>query len=199
MATDDLKARMADVATFGYMPAAARLALQQGVKRIEALEAQLAARDAEIAACEPYLKPEQTPAERMKQDKEEILGLMKLLEKTKWALHDAVTTNVENCRQRDWWKHAHTTVEAELTSNERQVDDLKASLTDVAWGLDTAKNALAWAARRMACPEYGNVVQNDANNAGRVLSRANDALASFSAIASGDYAKGQTDAQQGDA
>ena len=49
MATDDLKARMADVATFGYMPAAARLALQQGVKRIEALEAQLAAAEGVLA------------------------------------------------------------------------------------------------------------------------------------------------------
>jgi hypothetical protein len=47
--TDDLKARMKQEATYGYMPHAARLALQEGAARIEALEAQLAARDAEIA------------------------------------------------------------------------------------------------------------------------------------------------------
>lgn len=68
--------------------------------------------EALLAACEPYLKPQQTPADRMKQDHEEILGLMRMLqqekervEKVKWALQDAVTVNAENCRQRD--KHQH--------------------------------------------------------------------------------------------
>ena len=88
------------------------------------MEADLAA---SLSGCEEYLKPGQTPAERMKQDHEEILGLMKLLEKTKWALQDAVSTNAENCRQRDWWRHAHGTVEAELTANERKVNELIAA------------------------------------------------------------------------
>ena len=101
------------------------------------------ARNLVLYGCEPYLKVGQTPAERMKQDQEEILGLMKLLETTKWALQDAVTTNVENCRQRDWWKHAHSEVEAELTANERKVDALLASL-------EAAANALVWAERRLA-------------------------------------------------
>lgn len=138
-----------------------------------------------VADCAAYLKEGQTPAERMAQDHADILALMKMLEATKWALQDAISTNAENCRQRDWWKHAHATVEAELTANERKLDKLRASLADAAWGLDTAKNALAWAARRMACFEYGNVVQNDANNAGRVLSRARVTLANFSVTGKG--------------
>ena len=120
------------------------------------------ARNLALAGCEPYLKCGQTPAERMKQDQDDILGLMKLLEKTKWALQDAVSTNAENCRQRDWWKHAHATVEAELTANERKVDALLAAL-------EAAANALAWAERRMACPAYAEVIANDERNARAAL------------------------------
>lgn len=85
-----------------------------------------------------------------------------LLEKTKWALQDAVSTNAENCRQRDWWKHAHGTVEAELTANERKVDALLVAL-------EAAANALAWAERRMACPAYAEVIANDERNARAAL------------------------------
>jgi hypothetical protein len=58
--------------------------------------------------CETYLKPGQTHADRMKQDHNDILALMKMLErekrrveKLKWALNDCIKTNVENARLRD--------------------------------------------------------------------------------------------------
>lgn len=103
----------------------------------------LATEAACLAGCEIYLKPGQTPAARMKQDHEGILGLMKLLEKTKWALQDAVRTNVENCRQRDWWMNAHATIEAELTANERKVDELIATEAKAKAREDALVEALA--------------------------------------------------------
>ena len=53
-----------------------------------------------------------------------------------------------------------------------EIEALREALADCAWGLETAKNALAWAARRMACRDYANVIENDARNAGIVLERA---------------------------
>ena len=62
--------------------------------------------------CKHYLKPEQSPADRMRQDQEEILGLMKLLqaekernEKLKLVVQDVVSTNAINTEERDRYLH----------------------------------------------------------------------------------------------
>lgn len=76
--------------------------------RAEAAEAERDAMREVVEACEPFLKPEQSPSDRMKQDHEEILGLMRLLAKekkknevAKLAIQDVISTNSKNTMERD--------------------------------------------------------------------------------------------------
>ena len=77
----------------------------EAADRIERLERAL-------GDCSDYLKPGETPAERMARDQKDVLALMRLLQREKErvetlkaALADAVRWNIENARLRD--KYAH--------------------------------------------------------------------------------------------
>lgn len=55
----------------------------------EALQARVAELEAERADCDKYLKPDETPRQRMDRDHADVLSLMKLLEREKYKLEAA--------------------------------------------------------------------------------------------------------------
>lgn len=58
-------------------------------KDIETLQARVAELEAERADCDKYLKPDETPRQRMDRDHADVLSLMKLLAREKYKLEAA--------------------------------------------------------------------------------------------------------------
>lgn len=98
---------------------------------VNGLRAELATLKAERMECDQFLKPEQSPAERMKQDHQEILGLMKMLanekernEKLKLVVQDVVRTNAINTEERDRYRHERDALKAERDALREAVEEL---------------------------------------------------------------------------
>jgi hypothetical protein len=98
-----------------------------------------------LRECAEYLKPGETPAQRMARDHKDILALMKLLQREKervetlkTALHDAVSHNTENARLRDKYAHELATRRPEAAARiyalERQVGMFSVALNTISRG-----------------------------------------------------------------